>query len=148
MTARYLKVASIACLAIAVAPQSARAADPFTITLMVPVQMTELPGNLKSVRVHCSVHAPHGTIHLRSNDFGEVAVVNDAASGTATIALYLIPDDPIPAGTLWTYECHAEFVSNALDATGGNILLTPGIGSAQLAPSSGPNLVSGTFTTQ
>jgi hypothetical protein len=149
MTTRLLKIASIAILGIAAAPRVARAQLPFKITLLVPLQMQDLSAGIRSIRVHCTVRAGRVSVkNLDHTDFTDAGpVVNNAYSGTATIVLDLIATEPLSPGQQWTYECYSELVTNT--ATNGipNVE-TPGTADAQLAPTSGPNLIQGTFTTQ
>jgi hypothetical protein len=161
MIARFLRIAALTVLAFTAAPRDVRAQTPIplpagylpvTITLMVPVQVQDLDPRAVKIRVHCKVQ-PVGTLSVGLNfshfDFGDTGpVVNGAYSGAAQVVLSGSATQAIPPGQQWTYQCHSEFVT-ATRVTDGYVMGVPGVTDwAALAPTSGPNLVQGTFTTQ
>jgi len=154
MTSRFLRIASLALLTIVVVPRSVRAqgAGPITITLNVPVLVQDIGPDVSAIRVHCSVQPVGGTAAVSfdpRHDSGVAGpVVNGVFSGTAKVVLTGTSALPVAAGQQWSYKCHSEFVSSHVGPLG-NIAYEPGVSSnAPLAPTSGPNLVQGTFTTQ
>jgi hypothetical protein len=153
MTSRFFRIASMAVLTIVVVPRSVTAQGglPITITLNVPVQVQDIGPDIAGIRVHCSVKPVGGTatISFDHHDFGDAGpVVNGSVSGTAKVVLTGASPQPIAPGQQWNYQCHSDFLSSHIGPSG-NIVYAPGVSSnAPLAPTSGPNLVQGTFTTQ
>ncbi|MDQ2765663.1 MAG: hypothetical protein M3Y30_00785 [Gemmatimonadota bacterium] len=150
MTARFFRITSIALFAIAVAPRSAHAQLTVTITLNVPVQVQDIDPRTAAIRVHCNAQ-PVGaaSVSFGHQDFGDAGpVVNGAYTGTAHVVLTGTTAQAVTPGQQWSYQCHSELLLKTMDKSG-NVTGTPGITDwAALAPSSGPNLVQGTFTTQ
>jgi hypothetical protein len=152
MTSRLLGIASIALLAVAVPLRTvtAQASLPVAITLMVPVQVQDIDPKVVVIRVTCTAQPVGGTIGVTFDHhlFGDAGpVVNGAFSGTAEVKLTGTSAQPLPPGQQWSYHCQAEFVT-AAHGPAGNVSFAPGgTGSGALAPTSGPNLVQGTFTT-
>jgi hypothetical protein len=143
----HLKVASIAFLVIAAASQTARAQGSVTINLNVPVQLKDLDPQIARAQVSCVVQPVGGTTivtfdpdNQRDGDLGKI--VDGAFSGTVKVVRFGTSQQPLPPGQQWSYRCNSIFWT----LTG--VRLDPGSSGAPLVPTSGPNLVQGTFTTQ
>ena len=126
---------------------------PLTITFSVPVQMQDLDPKVVAIRVICAVQ-PVGALAggWTHHDFGDAGpVVNGAYSGTATVVLTGWATQAVPPGQQWTYQCYAGFeIAHRANVSPMDYeWAKPGtLDWTTLAPSSGPNLVQGTFTTQ
>jgi hypothetical protein len=152
ISARSLRIASIAVLAIASRSAGAQSSSPVTITLMVPVHVKDLDAKVTKIRVHCTAEPVGATIKVtfdRDHDFADAGpVANGTFSGSAQVELKGTSPQRLAPGQQWSYKCHSDFVTAGIGSKGGEMTMTPGGSGAALAPTSAPNLIEGKFTTQ
>ena len=127
----------------------------FPVTLNIPVQLKDIDPSVSQIGMYCTVQAAPGTGNVTASGSNLVSqnITSGNYSGTITVQVTVASQTAFVPGQQWSYQCIARFQRPDPNSPGGHVEThEPSTGSAPswalLAPGSGSNSVSGTFTTQ
>lgn len=117
------------------------------VTLFVPVQMHQLDPHVLFFQVKCDITAIGANIISGGSVAHSGQVAGGHYGGTMEFVFNVVSSTQLMSGQGWTYQCVADY--SGISSVDHVVPGTPNAPSwAALASTSGPNLISGSFTSQ